>query len=322
MTLPKAVLVIPLDEASMARLGEGCVPVVRAGVARDELKHELADAEGILCPAPFLIGPELLDAAPNLRVISNYGVGYNNVDLDDLTRRGIVVCNTPGVLSAAVADLTMLMILAAAKRFLPNELHARNTWGKQPPPTLGFDLLGKTLGIVGLGRIGRVVAGRARAFGMEPIFYDLFEDSGEANVPYRPLNALLAESDIVTLHTNLTDDSHHMISTRELSLMKPTAWLVNTSRGPVVDEDALVTALNAGTIAGAALDVIEVEPPAAEAPILSAPNTILLPHIGTATVETRAAMLDLCLRNLLAVLGRKAPPECVNTAALERALTR
>jgi len=141
-------------------------------------------------------------------------------------------------------------------------------------------------------------------------------------VPYRDLDDLLRESDIVTMHTNLTERSFHMIGARELALMKPTAWLVNTSRGPVVDEAALVEALQAGTIAGAALDVIEVEPPAEGSMILSAPNTILLPHIGTATVETRAAMLDLCIRNLLAVLNRQRPPECVNSEALERALTR
>lgn len=306
----------------MARLEAGCTPVVCAGPARDNLKRELADAEGILCPAPFPIGPDLLDAAPGLRVISNYGVGYNNVDVEDLTRRGIVVCNTPGVLSAAVADLTMLLILAAAKRFIPNEMHARSAWGKQPPPPLGFDLMGKTLGIVGLGRIGKTVVPRARAFGMNVIFHDLFQDSGPMDVPYRPLDDLLAESDVVTLHTNLTPQSHHLIGARELARMKPTAWLVNTSRGPVVDEAALVAALEAGTIAGAALDVIEVEPPPDGAPILSAPNTILLPHIGTATVETRAAMLDLCIRNLLAVLNREPPPECVNPEALERALAR
>jgi glyoxylate reductase len=319
---PKAVLVIPLDAAAMARLEAESTPVVCARTAREDLLREIADAEGLLCPAPFPVGPDLLDAAPKLRVISNYGVGYNNVDPADLTRRGIVVCNTPGVLSAAVADLTMLLILVAAKRFLANERHARAAWGRQQPPPLGFDLLGKTLGIVGLGRIGRTLVPRARAFGMEVVFHDLFQDSGELGVPYRPLDSLLRESDIVTLHTNLTEDSHHLIGARELALMKPTAWLVNTSRGPIVDEAALVDALNAGTIAGAALDVVEVEPPPEDAPILSAPNTILLPHIGTATTETRAAMLDLCIRNLLAVLNRRRPPECVNPEALERALTR
>jgi glyoxylate reductase len=319
---PKAVLVTPLDAAALARLDEGCSVTMCAGAPREELLRELADAEGILCPAPFPVGPELLDAAPRLRVISNYGVGYNNVDLEDLSRRGIVVCNTPGVLSAAVADLTMLLILAAAKRFIPNETHARERWGKAAAPPLGFDLLGKKLGIVWLGRIGKVVTQRARAFGMEVAFYDLFQDSGALNVPYRPLDDLLRESDIVTLHTNLTPDSRHMMSTREFELMQPHAWLINTSRGPVVDEAALVAALEAGQIAGAGLDVIEVEPPADGAPILSAPNTLILPHIGTATVETRAAMLDLCIRNLLAVLNRKQPPECVNPDALERALTR
>jgi phosphoglycerate dehydrogenase-like enzyme len=166
------------------------------------------------------------------------------------------------------------------------------------------------------------VTPRARAAGMNVIFNDLFQDPGGLDAHYRDLDDLLRESDVVTLHTNLTSDSFHLIGARELALMKPTAWLVNTSRGPVVDEVALAGALKAGTIAGAALDVIETEPPPEGAPILTAPNTILLPHIGTATVETRAAMLDLCIRNLLAVLNRQRPPECVNSEALERALTR
>lgn len=323
MTLPKAVLVIQPEAAALRILEQGCAPVVKAGASREELMQALADAEGLLCPAPFPVDSELLDAAPRLRVISNFGVGYNNVDVPDLTRRGIAICNTPGVLSPAVAELTFALMLTAARRLEANADHARNHWGTRPLPPLGFDLNGKTLGIVGLGRIGREVATRAAAFGMKVLFYDLFERAPDGiGAEYRPLDALLAASDIVTLHTNLTGDTHHLIGARELALMKPAAWLVNTSRGPVVDEEALAKALRAGTIAGAALDVLEWEPPAADAPILSAPNTILAPHIGTSTTETRALMLDLCLRNLLAVLGRKRPPECVNPEALDRALAR
>jgi phosphoglycerate dehydrogenase-like enzyme len=322
MGLPRAIIVPALDPAAMQRLGERCEVHRPEDMTPAKLRECIGDAEGILVPAPYPIGPDLLDVAPKLRVISNFGVGYNNVDLADLTRRGIVVCNTPGVLSAAVAELTMLLILAAARRFSANETHARTAWGNSAPPPLGFDIIGKRLGIIGLGRIGREVARRARAFGMVPVFHDLFSDPSPDQVDCLGLDELLRTSDVVSLHTNLTPETHHFISARELRLMKPTAWLVNTSRGPVVDEAALVEALHAGTIAGAALDVIEVEPPPAGAPILSAPNAVILPHIGTATFETREAMLDLCIRNLLAVLNRETPPECVNPEALERALTR
>ena len=176
---------------------------------------------------------------------------------------------------------------------------------------------------MGYGRIGREVATRARAFGMKIAFHDVFADPGPGD-DARPVSLadLMRESDIVSLHTNLTPETRHLIGAAEIARMKRSAWLVNTARGPVVDDAALVAALHAGTIAGAALDVIEIEPPAADAPILGAPNVILLPHIGSATVEARAAMTDLAVANLLAVLARREPLACVNPDVLPRALAR
>ncbi len=324
---PLACVVISLPPEAEARLRESCdLVMLPPGSNREAVVAALAEAEGLLCPAPFPVDSGLLDAAPRLRVISNFGVGYNNVDLAELDRRGIVVCNTPGVLSEAVADLTIGLILAASRRLLENAAYvAGGGWAaRQPPPPLGFDLAGKTLGLIGLGRIGQAVARRAQAFGMRVIYHDTFETppGGFAYCAFRSLHDLLRESDIVSLHVNLTPATQHMIGARELALMKPSAWLVNTSRGPVVDQAALVEALRAGAIAGAALDVLETEPPAADEPILGLPNVVLLPHVGSATVETRAAMLDLAMRNLEAVLRGEEPPACVNPGALPQALGR
>jgi phosphoglycerate dehydrogenase-like enzyme len=325
MGLPRACITLPLSDAARARLAPACETSWPApGCPREELVPHLDEAEGLLCSAVYPIDEALLDAAPRLRVISNFGVGFNNVDVADATRRGIVVCNTPGVLNDAVADLTLALILAAARHVPANAAYAASGgWtARAPAPGLGFDLAGKTLGIVGYGRIGQAVGRRARAFGMRVIYHDVVAAASDEAAEERELAALMAEADVVSVHTNLTPESRHLVGAAQIAQMKPTAWLVNTARGPIVDEAALVAALHAGTIAGAALDVIEVEPPPAGAPILSAPNTIILPHVGSATVEARAAMLDLCLSNLIAVLGRQAPPACVNPEALQHALSR
>lgn len=324
---PIACAIISLPPEAEARLRASCdLVLVPPGSSRETVMAALAEAEGLLCPAPFPIDGALLDAAPRLRVISNFGVGYNNVDLAELNRRGIVVCNTPGVLSEAVADLTFGLILAASRRLLQNAAYvSAGGWSaREPAPPLGFDLAGKTLGLIGLGRIGQAVARRAQAFGMAVVYHDVFTapPAACAYCSYRRLDDLLREADIVSLHVNLTSETHHLLGARELGLLKPTAWLVNTSRGPVVDQAALVEALRAGAIAGAALDVLEDEPPAADDPILGLPNVVLLPHIGSATVETRAAMLDLAVRNLEAVLRGEEPPACVNGEVLPRALGR
>lgn len=306
--------------------GECQVRVVGAEAPARVLHGALDGAEGLLCSALLPVDERLMDRATRLRVVSNFGVGFNNVDLPEATRRGIAVCNTPGVLSDAVADLTLALILAASRRVVENATYVNSrAWsGGRAAPSLGFDIGGKTLGLVGLGRIGRAVAQRARAFGMQVSYHDTFGEPPEelAYCRYRPLDDLLRESDIVSLHVNLTAETHHLLGTRELTLMKPSAWVVNTSRGPVIDQAALVRALRQGTIAGAALDVLESEPPAAEEPILSLPNVLLLPHVGSATVETREAMLELAVKNLLAVLAGREPPACVNREALPRAFER
>lgn len=324
--LPVACVTIALPDAVRAGLCAECEPVLLAPAPLEAVHAAIADAEGLLCSALFPVDAALLERAPRLRVVSNFGVGFNNVDVAEMTRRGIAVCNTPGVLSDAVADLTLALILAASRRVVESANYVSGGgWSRsEPAPALGFDLGGKTLGLVGFGRIAKAVAVRARAFGMRIVFHDLFEAPGPSfeDCSYRDLAGLLAESDVVSLHTNLTATTHHLIGEREFSLMKPSAWLVNTSRGPVVDQRALVDALRSGVIAGAALDVLETEPPPAEDPILSLPNVVLLPHVGSATVETRAAMLDLSVRNLAAVLAGRVPPECVNPEALERALQR
>lgn len=326
MGLPRACITLPLSEAARARLAPACETSWPApGCPRDELLAHLGVAEGLLCSAVYPVDAALLDAAPRLRVISNFGVGFNNVDIADATRRGIVICNTPGVLNDAVADLTMALILAAARHVPANAAYvASGGWtARAAAPGLGFDLARKTLGIVGYGRIGQAVARRAHAFGMRVVYHDLFATAAEGDgAEARDLDSLMAEADVVSIHANLTPESFHLIGAAQIARMKPSAWLVNTARGPIVDEAALVDALHAGTIAGAALDVIEVEPPPAGARILAAPNAIILPHVGSATAEARAAMLDLCLSNLIAVLGRQAPPACVNPEALQQALSR
>jgi glyoxylate reductase len=284
------------------------------------LHEAMSQASGLLCSALFPVDTGLLDAAPNLRVISNFGVGFDNVDVIEATRRGIAVCNTPGVLSEAVADLTMALVLAAARRTSENaQFVASGAWSRrEPPPPLGFDLGGKTLGIIGFGRIGQAVARRALAFGMNILFQDVVDDprAGFDMCTQCEIEDLLVQSDIVSVHANLSPQTHHLLGPEQFRQMKPTAWLVNTARGPIIDQAALVDALREGTIAGAALDVLELEPPPATDPILSLPNVILLPHVGSATIETRAAMLEMALSNLIAVLSGRPPPSCVNPEVL------
>ena len=310
-----------------ARIGEVCAAIhLEPGYTPEHLRSALAAAEGLLCSNQIPITAELMDAAPRLRVISGFGVGYNNVDLEAATARGIAVCNTPGVLSAAVADLTIGMIVLASRGLVLNAAYVRDGgWARrEPAPGLGWDLAGKTLGLIGFGRIGKAVVERARPFGMKTIYHDTFTNPGAGweDCPYRALEDLFRESDVVSLHVNLTDETHHIVNAKTLGLMKPTAWIVNTARGPVIDQVALTAALKSKQIAGAVLDVLETEPPAPDDPILTLDNAFILPHIGSATVETREAMLELAVENFLAVMAGKEPPECVNREILEKALQR
>ena len=325
--LPCACVTLGLTPEATALVAAACNPTHLAfGFSDEELQAALATAEGLLCSNQIPITAAVMDRAPLLRVISGFGVGYNNVDLEEATRRGIAVCNTPGVLSAAVADLTIGMIVMASRHAVPNADYVREGgWSRrEPAPGLGWDLAGKTLGLIGFGRIGKAVVHRARAFDMRCIYYDTCDRPGEnwEDCAYRPLDDLLRESDVISLHVNLTAETHHIIDTRTLALMKPSAWVINTSRGPTIDQVALAASLQSGQIAGAVLDVLEVEPPASDDPILTLPNAIIFPHIGSATVETRAAMLDLAVRNFVAVMSGHTPPECVNPQVLEHALKR
>jgi glyoxylate reductase len=264
--------------------------------SREELLVRAAGCDGLMTMLTDRIDDELIDAAgPQLRVVANYAVGYDNVDLDACTRRGVLVSNTPDVLTAAVAELTMALILALVRRVAEGDRLIRRAepwiWG--PNKMLGAGLAGKTLGLVGHGRIGVRVEALASSFGLEVVFSS--RTGGLA------LGELLETADVVSLHVPLSNETRHLIDARALSLMKPSAFLVNTSRGPIVDEAALANALEQGEIAGAALDVYEQEPEVEER-LLSLENVVLTPHLGSATLETREAMGMLCVDALRAVL--------------------
>jgi glyoxylate reductase len=268
----------------------------------EELRAGVADVEGLLSMLTDRIDDDLLAHAPKLKAIANYAVGYDNVDLAATSRRGIPVGNTPDVLTGATADLALALLLCAARR-LPEAMESvrRGEWGTwEPERFLGFEVHDATLGIIGMGRIGSAVAKRARSFDMNVIHASARDRDAVAR--------LLSESDFVSLHCPLTPETYHLIDGAALAQMKPTAFLVNTARGPIVDQIALRHALGDGTIAGAALDVTDPEPLPADDPLLSAPNLIVVPHIGSATHTTRERMADLAVDNLLAALdGRPMP---------------
>ena len=286
-------------------------------MTKDELIEGIRDKEGILCLLTDTITAEVMDAAVHLKVISNYAVGFDNVDVKAATGRGIVVTNTPGVLTETSADLTWALLMATARRIVEADAFMRNGkytgWG--PMMLLGGDVYGKTLGLVGMGRIGCAVARRAAGFNMRVLYYDvnrLSEDEEKAlNLEYSGFDELLKEADFVSLHVPLLPSTRHLVGARELSLMKPTSYLINTSRGPVVDEKALVEALRSGKIAGAGLDVYENEPEMAPG-LPELENVVLLPHIASASVETRTKMGIMAAQNLIAGLRGELPPNCVN----------
>jgi phosphoglycerate dehydrogenase-like enzyme len=318
---PKACIHLPLAKDLAARVDSVCeARHVPFGAPREELLAALADVEGVLLSNQIHVDGSVYDAAPRLRVVAGFGVGYDRFDVEEATRRGIAICNTPDVVTIPVADMTIGLILALTRRLFQNEEYVRSgAWARRDrPPAFGSDLGGKTLGVVGFGRIGKEITRRAQAFGMRTVFNDLFEEppADAPQSPYWALDVLLREADVVTLHTDLNPTSYHLIGARELGLMKPTAFLINTSRGPVVDQPALLEALQKGTIAGAAVDVLEKEPPEPEELLVTLPNVLTFPHIGTATRETRRAMLELAVRNLLAVLQRETPPACLNPEVL------
>ncbi len=284
---------------------------------RDELLERIGDKHGLLSMLTDRVDTELLQRAENLKMVANCAVGYDNIDLPAATSRGILVSNTPGVLTNATADITMALILAAARRVVEGDRRTRT--GKfrywSPMLFLGTEVTGKTVGIVGLGQIGRAVAARAKGFEMRILYHNRSRieptQEQELNLQYADLKTLLKMSDFVSLHVPLTPETRGLISRDKLDLMKETAYLINAARGPVVDETALVEALRVGSIAGAGLDVYENEPKPAPG-LTDLENVVLLPHVGSATLETRTAMATLAARNLLAGLRGDAPPNCLN----------
>ncbi len=281
----------------------------------ETLRRGFAAAEAVICTLTDRIDASVLSHATKLKIIANYAVGYNNIDLPAAAQRGIIVTNTPDVLTDATADLTWALLLALPRRVVEGDAWARTgRWpGWTPTQMLGADVSGRTLGIIGMGRIGQAVAQRAVGFRMPVIYAGRHSISSPPGVSWtrRPLDDVLAESDFVSLHVPLTEATRHLIDRRRLALMKPTAFLINTSRGPVIDEAALISALETKTIAGAGLDVYEHEP-AVPVRFVSLPNVVLLPHLGSATLETRVRMGLICLDNIAAVLGGRPALNQVN----------
>jgi glyoxylate reductase len=291
---------------------------------RAELLRRVAGCDGILTLLNERVDAELLDAAgPQLRVVSNYGVGFDNVDVAECTRREIPVGNTPGVLTETTADFAWALLMAAARRVVEGVDHVRSglwrSWG--PQVLLGSDIHGATLGIIGFGRIGQAVARRAAGFAMIVLYYAPVRANlavEEAlGATFVPLGELLARSDFVSIHVNLTPETRGLIDAAALARMKPTAILVNTARGPVVDTAALVDALRSGVIGGAALDVTDPEPLPADHPLVGLPNCIVVPHIASASRATRARMAQMAAANLLAGLRGERLPTPVNPEVYE-----
>jgi len=288
----------------------------------DVLLKEAQEVEGLLTLLTDRIDAGLMEAAPKLKVISNLAVGYDNVDIPEATRRGIVVGNTPGVLTKTTADFAFALLMAAARRVVEADGFTRKglwkTWG--PMVMLGQDIHQAILGIVGLGRIGTEVAKRAKGFDMKVLYYDPLRRSDmekPLGVEYvSELSILLSRSDFVSLHLPLCPETYHLIGTAEFAMMKPTAILVNTSRGPIVDQEALYEALKSRQIFAAAIDVTEIEPISPEHPLLTLDNVIIAPHIASASFTTRRNMATMAAANLIAGLRGQIPPNCVNPEAI------
>jgi glyoxylate reductase len=289
----------------------------------EEIMAQLPGKVGLLCTASDKISAKILETGQDLKIVANFAVGFNNIDLEAATRLKIAVTNTPDVLTETTADLTFALILGIARRLAEGDRFVRSgKWvGWKPSLLLGTDVHGKTLGIVGMGRIGSAVARRGTAFQMEILYADVRpadrdweEKIGATRVS---LQELLQRADFVTLHVPLSPETVHLIGRQEFQWMKPTAFIINASRGPVMDERALVQALQTGRIAGAGLDVFEAEP-RVPPELMGMDNVLLLPHIGSATTETREKMARVAVHNILAVLRKEKPPNLLNPESLRR----
>jgi glyoxylate reductase len=321
---PKVYVTRLLPKEAMDRIYSFCDAKVWDGELpppRGVLLENVTDIDGLLSLLTDTVDAELMNRAPKLKVISNCAVGFDNIDVQEATRRSIIVGNTPGVLTDTTADFAFALLMAAARRVVEGDKLVRagkwKTWG--PMTLLGQDVYGATLGIIGMGRIGSAVARRAGGFGMQILYTDVARNKqaeAELGIEYVDLDTLLAKSDFITLHTNLTPETHQLIGKNQFEKMKETAVLVNTSRGPIVDNMALYEALRSGRISYAALDVTEPEPIPADHPLLTLENVIVVPHIASASVATRTRMGLMAADNLIAGLKGEMPPNPVNPEVL------
>jgi glyoxylate reductase len=324
---PKVFVTRVIPEVGLRRITQQC----DAEVWHDPLppphvvlRSKVADCDGLVSLLTDRIDADLLGAAPRLKVVSNYAVGFNNIDVGAANERGICVGNTPGVLTDATADMAFCLLIAAARRVVEGHGYARagrwKTW--EPLGHLGQDLAGRTLGVVGMGRIGYALARRCRrGWDMNVIYHDVNRnESAEKDLGARQVDfdTLLRQSDFVSIHTDLNDGTRGMFNTATFAKMKRTAVLVNTARGPIIDQKALAQALKSGTIFAAGLDVTDPEPPDPNDPLLALPNAIIAPHIASATVGTRNAMAEICANNLIAGLTGQPLPAWVNPEVAPR----
>jgi len=318
---PKVLITRKIPEEGIKIIMEHCVTEVSEldGVLpREVLLEKVKGKDGILCLLTDTIDREVMEAVgPNLKVIANYAVGFDNIDVEEATRRGIMVTNTPGVLTETTADLTWALMMSIARRIVEGDkfVRAGKFRGWEPMLLLGTDVYGSTLGIIGFGRIGQAMARRASGFNMKVIYFDMqrapSQIENELKASFRTLPELLREADFVTIHVPLTSETHHLIGEQELKMMKKEAYLINSARGPIVDEKALAQALKENWIRGAALDVFEREPEV-EPELLELDNVVLTPHLGSASYATRTKMAIMAANNLVRALKREVPPNLVN----------
>jgi glyoxylate reductase len=315
-----------LPQPAMDRIEERCQITLHEGefaMPRDELLKAVGGKVGAVTLLTDKVDEEFFDAAgPQLVIVANYAVGFDNIDVAACTKRGVMTSNTPEVLTETTADTAWALMMSAARRVPEGDrfLRSRTPWVWGPMMMLGQDLHHKTLGVVGFGRIGQAVARRGKGFGMRVIYHDVYRPSPEVEqelgAEFRELDDLLAEADFISLHVNLTPETRHMMNAERLGKMKPTATLVNTSRGPVIDEAALAEALRDGVIFAAGLDVFEKEPEVYP-DLLELENAVVIPHLGSATVDTRIAMGMVAADNLIAALEGGKPPTLLNPEVWE-----
>jgi glyoxylate reductase len=324
MAKPRVLATRPLFPAAQQILNEGCEAeywTKPERISKEELFKKIKDKEGLVCLLTEKVNLELLNAAPKLRIAANVAVGFDNIDVAACTKRGVVATNTPGVLDETTADFAWTLMMAVGRRLVEGDTLARSgNWkGWDLDQLVGTDVWGKTLGIVGFGRIGKAMARRALGFQMKVIYADAVRApepvEKELKAEYRGMASLLAESDFVSVHVPLSPETRGLFDASRFLKMKPTAYLINTSRGAVVDEAALVHALESGKIAGAALDVFENEP--FIHPGLKRPNVVLAPHIASASIETRTKMACMAAENVVAMFKGQRPPNMLNPEVLK-----